>query len=409
MTSNPPPPPPPTYGAVPVEEISARIALRLRERLGEILRQIHLTIDANVPGLAQQRDPAYLVRRSEATEAIVLYSLQALESRGEWVDPHAMVAHVRRAARIGVREALLVRGYLAGQRQLVEFIRQELQAYGKGEAALEQLRQTYRPLIEHIASSIEREYEAEEERIARSPGSRRRKLVQRLLVDDLDEDELKQLGYQVADRWHLALIATGARAEAALQHLTSASGRDLLAVPGEDGTLIGWLGGRTQQSVIDLTRLLPASKRRKISIAIGEPGLGLPGLRQTYEEAQLTMLVARHNPPALTRCVDVLPEVSALRDHRIIDIYRRGYLLPLNQLNGSGQQARRVLRAYFQHGRAVTATANALGVSRGMIEHHLRQVRRVLGDCVNMTGLEIALRLEQFGYTDNGDTPYKPA
>jgi GGDEF-like domain len=245
---------------------------------------------------------------------------------------------------------------------------------------------------------MEREYDQECEHITGSHEQRRVKLVRRLLVEDVDPLELKELKYEVGSSWHLGVIATGAKSWDLIQSLETIGGRNLLSVPGDEGAVWVWLGGQAELTVAEFTRLLSANGRPDASLAIGEPRSGLEGWRETHREAQVALLVARHEQRGLTRCADALPVAGALQSKAIITMYEKTYVLPLNKLRKGGRPAREALRAYFKYGRNASTAGKAINVSRRTVENCLKEARKVLGDPLNLTGLEIALRLEELGY-----------
>ncbi|HSZ68897.1 MAG TPA: hypothetical protein VK756_00910 [Solirubrobacteraceae bacterium] len=384
------------------------IAAGLRSRGTEVTRAICAGIAASASNSPADHDAEYQAGRAVAVAAIIEYSLDAIERKGAWGPiPQALAAHTRRAARIGVRPGIVVRRFLAGHRRFMDLIHEEVQRTSDADpdAVLEYLRETYRALLEHLIASIEHEYDQECERVARSPEQHRIDLVQRLLAEDVDPDELQDLDYEVHSSWHLGVIAIGAGGGVALRRLTTTRRGELLSVSGGDGTVWAWLGGPAKLTAVELKCLVSAVGHPDAWLAIGEPGSGLDGWRETHHEAQMALPVARHVPQGLTRCADALPVVAALQSEAIITMYEKTYVLPLNKLAKRGQSARKALRAYFQHGRNVSSAANALDVSRGMVERHLNEVRNALGHSLNLTALEIALRLEELGYIAEAKNP----
>jgi hypothetical protein len=166
-----------------------------------------------------------------------------------------------------------------------------------------------------------------------------------------------------------------------------------------------WFGGHAELTVAEFKHLLTANGRLDASLAIGEPGRGLEGWRQTHREAKLALLIARHETSGFTRCADVLPVVGALQNEAIVGMYERVYILPLNGLHRRGQPVRKTLRAFFKHGRNASSAGDAINVSGRTVENHLNDARRVLDAPLNLTGLEIALRLEELGYMAEARNP----
>ena len=66
------------------------------------------------------------------------------------------------------------------------------------------------------------------------------------------------------------------------------------------------------------------------------------------------------------------------------------YISALDSLRRNREADRETLRAHFAHGRNVSATAVALGLARGTVENHLRQVERVIGRPLSPRALQHA-------------------
>jgi hypothetical protein len=401
-------------GPIPqsLDEVRDDVVERLQARSLEIVKAIHACILEAVPDPIEGLGADYQAGVLAAIAAIVEYSLEGIRRGPGWSAPipKAAAIQVRRAARAGVSVGTVVRRYLAGHGCLGQFIVQEVEDIGLSShgPTLHHLHRTQEVLLQHLTAAIEHEYNHECER-ARSPEQRCIKLVRRLLVEDVDLAELKELDYEVLCSWHLGVIAPGVEGGETLRRLETAPGRKLLFVPGDDGTVSAWLGGHAKVTVAEFKRLVSVNGPPGAPLAVGEPGHGLHGWRQTHEEAQVALLIARHEPRGLTRCADALPVVGALQSEAIIRMYEKTYILPLNNLHKGGQPARRSLLAYFKHGRNASSAGGAINVTGRTVQNHLNDVRKVLDAPLNLTGLEIALRLEELGYmADAEDPPYYP-
>jgi len=389
-----------------IEQIRLDIGERLRSRSSEIVDAVYARVRDAVPDPVADLGADYQSGVLAATAALVEYGLDGIAWGSDWSAsiPQAAAAQVRRAARVGVSLSIVQRRSFVGHRCLGEFVAQEAESIGIAShfRTMHHLHTTRQALLEHLMAALEHEYD-DECRAACSPEQRRIELVQRLLVEDVDQAELKGLDYAVASCWHLGVIAIGAEGAETLRRLGASLGRQLLSVAGDDdGTVWAWLGSKTKLSVAEFKCLLSTSGCRNAPFAIGDPGSGLEGWRHTHHEAQLALLVAHHKPQEVTRCADVLPVVGALQNEAMIGMYEKVYILPLNSLHGNGLPARKSLLAYFEHGRNVSSAGKAIGVNRRTVENHLSDVRKVLGDLLDLTALEIALRLEELGYMDAG-------
>jgi hypothetical protein len=383
------------------EEVYASAVARVRSRIVELIGEVHASIASAELGLALDDEGEYQTGRAAAISAIVEYGLKAIERGGEWGPiPAPLAEQVRHAARAGVRLGIVLRLYLAGHRRVMDFIRNEIRRGDNAdhEPVLEHIGEKVRSLLDHIVVSVEHEYEDERALLACAPERRRERLVRRLLSEDLNAAELAELDYEVHFSSHLALIAFGSDGWEVARCLESANQLRVLSVTGDDGAVWVWVGGKDKVSIHAVKRLLAVSGCEKTPLAIGDPAGGLDGWRHTHEEARAAALIARHEQQGFTRCADVLPIVGALQDESIVRMYERTYLLPLNKLHKRGQPARKSLLAYFKHDRSASCAGEAIKVTPRTIQNHLNEARKVLEAPLNMTALELALRLEELGY-----------
>lgn len=385
-----------------LEDIYAVVVSALRVRASELIQAIETSVlDVKISPATRSDADRVGESRTTAIAAIVEYGLDAIENRGDWGPiPQALAEHARYSARIGIRAGVLVRRCLAVRRQFVRFIREEIERtvdadYG---TVLEHLYKTYRPLWEHIIVSVEHEYEQEQERLACLPEQRRTKLVRRLLVEDLTPARRKELDYEVASYWHLGLITAEDDTTEVLRRLQKICSGALFCIHGDDGHMWAWLSQRDGLTFTQFKAILSTVGGVNSPLATGEPRYGLEGWRQTHREAQIAWLVARHALCGPTRCVDVLPVASAMQSHTVIEMYKELYILPLADLANGGHAIRKSLHAYVTHGRSSSSAGRAIGVTGRTIENHLKEARKALGSPLNLTALEIALRLDELGY-----------
>jgi hypothetical protein len=385
-----------------LEEIYAEIVERLRTRHAEIEQAIYLRIQDAIPDSVGGRDSEYQTGMRAAIAAAVDYGLEGITHGPEWSGPIPLAAatQARRAARAGVSLGTVLRRYVAGHRRLGEFVAEEVDRAGLAShgPALQHLRRTQEALLEQVTAAIEHEYDEERERAARSPEQRRTDILHRLLAGEpVGPAALAELNYELDDAWHLGVIATGANVKKTLERLQAGLGCRLLSLPSGEDTVWAWLGGRRKLSPADLERAL--SKGVAVSLALGEPRRGIDGWRQTHQEAQAALLVARRRPHGVTHCADVPLEAALLLNETLARLLTETYLAPLDGMRNGGQTARETLRAYFQYGRNVSSAAFALGVARRTVENRLHQIEqrleRPLQAC--LTALDVALRLEALG------------
>jgi hypothetical protein len=238
-------------------------------------------------------------------------------------------------------------------------------------------------------------------RRARSHEQRRAEIVDKLLADQpVDTGELAELGYEL-DGWHLGMIATGAQVGKAVRALAAGLGCKLLPVAHGSEMVWAWLGAQRRVAFAEIERVFSAGEYVDVSLAIGEPGRGAEGWRQTHREAQGALLVARsrggREEQTLTRYLHVATEATALRDDALADSLIETYLAPLEGMRIGGQAARRTLRALFETGHNVTSASFVLKVNRTTVHRQRTEIERRL-DCrllEHQAEIEVALRIEE--------------
>jgi len=391
-----------------LEQIHAAVVARLRSQRSEIEQAIYAHIHDAVPDPAVDHDIDYQAGLTATVTALVEYSLKAIERPDQTVPiPQAAAAQARHAARAGVRLGTVLRRYLAGYRQLVEFITKEAEqsSYPPGRVR-RHLSQVYGPLIEGVTAAVEREYVQELERTALSREQRRAEIVQRLLSDEpVDPAELAELDYEFHTYWHLGVIATGVGAEEILRCLKAGFSGKLLPVL-LDGTVWAWLGGHRSPTVVDIERLL-TNGHVGLSLAIGEPGRGIDGWRLTHHQAQAALAVALRKPERFARYADGPLLAAALQNDTLAKSLKQKYLTPLSSQRDAGMTLRQTLRAHIDAECIATSAASALGVGRHTVESRVRTVEKLIGRALRtcLAELDVALRLEELAAAPDDPSP----
>jgi GGDEF-like domain len=373
---------------------------RLRARHDEIAQAIYHRIREAVPDSVGARDPTYQTGVLAAVNAVLAYSLHAIEHGPGWSEPipPEATAQARRAARAGISSGAVLRRYVAGHGRLGEFVAEETERIGLAinAPALLHISRTQDALLGHITAAIEHEHDQERQRIGCSQS--RLEIVKRLLrCDPVAPAELTELDYELDGSWHLGLIAIGENADDALRELSICLGHKQLRVSCDDETVWAWIGGPHRLAITDIERLLSTTSFAAVSLAVGEPARGIEGWRQTHRSAQLAHLVARCRRHGLTRYLDVALEATLLQDEALADVLIEGYLSPLDDENGGGLALRRTLRAIFDAEHNVSSAASILKVDRRTVHRWLGEIEQRLGYRLHehQAEIEIALRLEK--------------
>lgn len=392
-----------------LEQVRAGVVERLRARRLEIEEAVFARVSDPAFGHVGGDDAEYVTGLRTAVAAAVEFSFAGLEQKRESVGsiPPIALEQARRGARFGVSLDTVLRRYIAGQGLLADFIMEEAVCgdFTGDEAALHHhLLGTQTPLLERLTASIIEAYTDEVGRVGRSPEQRRAEIVQGLLAGGQpDTVDSAALEYDF-DAWHLGVIATGARAAEFVRSVTAALGCERLAVSHEKRTVWVWFGRRRKPTVAELERL-STERPAGVSLAMGEPRMGIEGWRLTHREARAALSVALRSKSGLTRCSDVLLEAAVLQQEALATSLVETFLSPLDGLGYRGQTARDTLRAYFESRRNVSSTANRLGVVRNTVESRLREIEERLGRPLHTCSaqLEVALRLDALGEAGGTD------
>lgn len=384
-----------------LQEIRAEIVVRLRERRTEVESTIYARIQAGVPDSVDGQDPAYQAGMREAIAAIIEYCLEGLEHGSEWLGPipSAAAAQARRAARNDVCLGTVLLRYFAGHRLLGEMIAEEAKGIDllDNGLALQHLRRIQEGLLEHLTTVVADEYNHERERARRSPEQRRRELVGKLLAGDhVYPVDRAELGYELHNAWHLGLILTGGWADEPLLQLQAALDCELLSVACGDGTTWVWLGARRTLAVVEIERLLSLDDTANLSLALGSPGKGIAGWRQTHHEARGALLRALRRPERLVRYAD-RPLLAAALQNETLARWLKEFLAPLRARADGGTELLQALRAYIDAECNYRAAGSTLDRDRHTVENRVRTAEESLGRSLRtcLPELDVALHLEE--------------
>jgi len=383
--------------ATALENVRA-VVNRLRARHAEIARAIFDRIREAVPDSVGARDPTYQAGVLAAVNAVLSYSLDAIEHGPGWsrpIPPEA-AAQARRAARAGVSSSAVLRRYVAGHGRLGDFVTQETARAGLASdaPALLHISSTHDALLVHFTAAIEREHDQERHRIVRSPEQRRLNLVQRLLDgESVSPAERAGLGYRFDDAWHVGVIATGPSARAAVEALKA--DRQLLPVSSSEETVLAWLGGQRRLAHADMERIRFDGEPAGVSLALGEPAKGIRGWRETHEQAQEALQVALFGRQQRARFADIAVLTPWVQHPDRARSFVALYLSPLECHKDRGAASLHTLGAYLEAGWNASSAARALKIDRRTLTYRIATIEECLGYKLDTrkAELEIAVRL----------------
>lgn len=380
----------------PVEEAHSALAARLRERLPELEASIATRVYA-IADPHEVADPAYLHSLNGALTAALDYALAAIElgeRRAPGVPP-ALLAEARLAARAGVALDTVVRRYCAGNALFGDLLVEEAERAEVSSSALRRLLRRQAMLFDRLLEAVSEEHAREAKSWPSSTAERRRECVKSLLAgEQVDHSEL---GYDL-DAHHLAVMARGEGAPEAMRVLADRLDRRLLAVCREEESIWAcWLGGRHPLETEQALRALAEISLDRVSVTVGEPGVGLSGWRLSHRQAKAALPIAERRAQAVLRYADVALQAAILRDDLVATSLHQLYLEPLERARDGGKVARETLRAYFATERNISSTAAALGVDRRTVTNRIRAIEDLFGRPLKdfATDLETALRLDE--------------
>jgi hypothetical protein len=251
-------------------------------------------------------------------------------------------------------------------------------------------------LLDELTAAIEREHDHDHEVSAPSPEADRSELVRRLLAaEHVDSAEVRLLDYDL-DAWHLGIIATGRKAVRTLRDLGTGLGCELLLDVHGD-SVWAWLGRSRPTDARDLKRVFSRAEDVDVSLALGEPGVGIDGWSLTHHQARETRGVSVYRPQKMTWYAENRLLAAGLRNDTLARSLRQRYVAPLRGEQDGGMALRRTLRAYIDAGCSATSAVHAAGVSRHTIESRVQKAERLIGRAIWMClpELDVALRLEE--------------
>jgi hypothetical protein len=331
-----------------------------------------------------------------AVQAALDYGIAAVEQHGEREPPVplALLAQARSAARNAVSLDTVLRRYFAGYSLLSYFLVEEA---GKealiGGAKLQQLLARQAAILDRFLRAVSEEHARESEALLASSSQQQAKRIERLLAGEIIDTSA--IGYEF-DGWHLGLVGSGPDISGSIRELAHALDLNLLLLKREEGMVWAWLGARRCPDSSLLQNATKSSWPPDLTLAIGEPGKGIPGWRLTHHQAAAALSIALRGEEAVLRYAEVALLASAMRDELLVTSLRRLYLEPLEDGRDGGVVARETLRAYFAAGQNVTSAAAALGVSRSTVASRLSSIEKRIGRLLAVCApeLQVALRLD---------------
>jgi hypothetical protein len=309
--------------------------------------------------------------------------------------PTGALEEARSAARSGVPLSALLQTYRIGHAVVWEAVIDEVEALDlRPEARRDLLRVVTRfafAYIDGVMPLVTEAYARERKRLLGLREQRRVQLVRDLLAGNTVD--ASELSYDL-DRSHVAFVIGGEDGVASLQALGELAKRPCLAVGASERTAWGWLGSRDPWREEEVQRLVEADALVAHVVAVGEPGAGAQGFRDSHTQALRAVSVGEAKGQRVTRFRDVAFEALALRDAPAARAFAEAELRPLERAKDTAK-LRETLRAYFAVGLNASAAAVLLGVHERTVGYRLRVIEELIGAPLPQRRfeLEAALRL----------------
>jgi hypothetical protein len=327
----------------------------------------------------------------------------------EDAEPEAALALAEITARLDVPLSDLDRAYRIGVARLWEMwfnLAREHAEAGGGDLGdlISGPTVTMLRYIDHILSSVNSRHDETRSELNQTRRHLRRLTLMQILDGTIDHvtDELNgSLDYSLSDT-HLALLLesdAGQAPDAEIIALRDAAdARSTLVLQHGVRSWLVWLGRPGPFGVTQLSRLRRAMTDSGLTIAVGEPAPGLPGLRSSRQQVIETARV-QHALGEGHRCLwasEVRLEAMLLSDETRARAFVAAELGRLSASDTIAERLRETLLAWLATGSHVNAAA-VLGVHENTVRNRIRQAEALLDASVlqRRTELQVALRLER--------------
>lgn len=385
-------------------------------RRDEIAASINEAILLEVPVFAST--PELIEGSGLSTVACIDEFLTMIECDGDptAVTPPAIsLRFARDLVHLDVPFTMLLRKYRVGQaafsRHMLDQLGAQIDDRALFEEAVRRSNDLLFTFVDTVADSIVEEYLRERGRWHRSAAAAQAETVAAILDGRLDDPELasRRLGHRVGCR-QLAYVVWGDEelGGTVIEDVAREFGRALgceraLVLPATGGAASCWIAADRPFELDAILSSLPFAPARAagVRIAVGEPGLGLEGFRDSCQEARRARHVAllvRRPSGSVTRYGQVALSSLLLHD---VEGARRFVSGELGELAGDDDGARRVaatLRVYLEEDSSPVRASRRLGIHPNTVAYRVRRAEAMLGHPVTSRPLELQVALALMKY-----------
>ncbi|MEU6189365.1 helix-turn-helix domain-containing protein [Nocardia sp. NPDC047038] len=402
--------------SVDVDTTIRDVAGRVKADLDRLTAEMTAMFAEVIPEFRHDDEVRRLMIASTASNLTAILDMLMLSiSRDDITVPPAAAEYARRFAQHGMSLEALLRAYRLGEHM---FMQQTIAALRRAEtpadlalATTSRVAVLVNSYIDQVIEGVIDIYESERRRWdARSDTTRAAQIRAVLDTENLDVASAEEMLSASLRGWHMAAVLwvpePGAASiellRAGTSMLATATGKHPLTVLVDEQNCWAWISSVGKPS-LDADRLERELRRRPgIRVAIGDPGPGLAGFRQTFRDAQrargLALLadpgrpLTVHSRVALASLlIDHLPDTRAWV-HRVLGDLMRD--------DETTARLRETVQTYLEARGSLTDAAARMHVHKNTVHYRIRRAEEVLGHplTVNRLETEIALMLsEQLG------------
>jgi hypothetical protein len=401
-----------------VERELSAMGAAVEARLLELAREIWELLTKDIPELRGDDIVEQLLFASvEENVATLLHVFERGTAPDEVDAPAAAVEYAKRLAQRGVPIAALVRAYRVGhgrflQRCLDEIVARSTDAGVASAVTARAVAVSFR-YIDRVSEQVISTYQRERDRWLLAQTAVRAARVRDVLGSralDVDATETT-LGYRLRQH-HLGVVAwvnaevRGSDGLARLERLASLAARSLgdrgrpLFVPRDEA--LAWIWVPLDSGAMPTADLLASafgctdnSEDATVRVAVGDPGYGLQGFRQTHFEALRVQDLALAAQPGarLTTFGDVGTVALICADVPAARSWVWSTLGDMAIDDDAHARLRETLQVFLATA-SYTATAERLTMHKNSVQYRIRKAEQALGAPIEhrRADLELALR-----------------
>ncbi|WP_039801617.1 PucR family transcriptional regulator [Nocardia araoensis] len=399
-----------------VDTTIREVAGRVKADLDRLTSEMTAMFAEVIPEFRHDDEVRRLMIASTASNLTAILDMLILSiSRDDITVPPAAAEYARRFAQHGMSLEALLRAYRLGEHMFMQrtiaVLRHAQTPADLALATTSRVAVLVNSYIDQVIEGVIDIYESERRRWdARSDSTRAAQIRAVLDTENLDVASAEEMLSASLRGWHMAAVvwvrepvaASIELLRAGTSMLAAATGKHPLTVLVDEQNCWAWISSVGKPS-LDADRLERDLRRRPgIRVAIGDPGAGLAGFRQTFRDAQRARSLAlladpdrpltMHSRVALSSLlIDHLPDAKAWV-HRVLGDLMRD--------DETTARLRETVQTYLEARGSLTDAAARMHVHKNTVHYRIRRAEEVLGHplTVNRLETEVALMVsEQLG------------